>query len=63
MLFVAQAWFVASKNAVASSADLLPDRETIREVVQDAHEWLIEQNVELPNWLREDDSENPDDHG
>lgn len=56
-LLMAQGFFLASQGAVASSAELFPDRALLRACLHKAHtyDWLLHQDVELPGWLAEQD--------
>ena len=56
MLFVAQAFFVASHSDASSSADVFPRREQLHDLVHesDAYEWLTGQGVDMPDWLAEE---------
>jgi hypothetical protein len=52
-IFIAQAYFVATRETVSSSDDIFPSRETLGAVLRqsDAYAWLERQDVELPQWL------------
>jgi tetratricopeptide (TPR) repeat protein len=52
-LQIAEAYFVATHGAVATSRELFPSREVLRDVLDelDAHEWLETQEIQLPSWL------------
>jgi hypothetical protein len=53
-VLIAQGFFLAACGAIPSGAALLPGmRERIREA--GVHHWVIDQDVELPRWLAEDD--------
>lgn len=52
MLFIAQAFFVMSREA-NSDEPLFPSKDYLRSLLErtDAHVWLYEQGAELPAWL------------
>lgn len=56
-LLMAQGFFLASHGAVSSSAELFPDRRLLRACLLEGHthEWLVDQDAELPQWLTEHD--------
>jgi hypothetical protein len=54
-LLMAQGFFVASCGAISSSAQLFPETHVLRDALRKAHtiEWLLDQDVKLPQWLTE----------
>lgn len=57
MLLMTQSFFVTSYGGTASSAEMFPSRNLVREILGNsgAHEWLAHQGAELPDWLAEED--------
>ncbi|HEX5246428.1 MAG TPA: hypothetical protein VFW41_04790 [Gaiellaceae bacterium] len=57
MVLMTQSFFVVSHGAASSSAELFPNRSTLRELLKhsDSLEWLRSQEAELPSWLSEDE--------
>ena len=56
-LLMTQGFFLACHGAVSSSAELFPDRGLLLACLHEGHtyEWLLDQDVELPQWLTEHD--------
>ena len=56
-LLMAQGFFVASHGATTSSIDLFPGRALLRDRLhkEHTHNWLLERDAELPQWLAETD--------
>ena len=56
-LLMAQGFFSAAHGAIASSAELSPDRALLRDALHETHtyDWLLDQNAELPHWLVAED--------
>jgi hypothetical protein len=56
-LLMAQGFFLASHDAISASAELFPGRALLRDCLHKAHtyDWLLNQDVEPPQWLAEKD--------
>ena len=56
MVLIAQAFFVASHGRTTSSAGVFPRRAQLRELFEDddVREWLANEGIELPPWLKND---------
>ncbi len=56
-VLIAEGWFIASWGTASSSASLFPSRSILRQLLgeDDTQKWLLDQEVQLPPWLTEDD--------
>jgi hypothetical protein len=52
-----QSFFVVSHGAATPSADFVPNRDSLRRLLEqsDSLEWLQSQEAELPTWLSDDE--------
>jgi hypothetical protein len=57
MVPMTQSFFVVSHGAATPSADFVPNRDSLRRLLEqsDSLEWLQSQEAELPTWLSDDE--------